>query len=411
MPDELKPVLARQMEVYAGVPGHTDYHVGRLIDTLDDLGILDDTLVYYIIGDNGASAEGTINGTFNETFIFNGAASWRPPSSWRRRSTSSVDPRRTTTTRSVGRTRWTRRTSGPSRSRRTGAAPATARSCTGRTASPRTGELRSQFCHVIDVAPTVLDAAGLPAPTFVHGVQQMPHHGTSMTYSFDDADAVDATTSSTSRCSCNRGIYHQGWTAVTRHSTPWVIGADLPAIDDDVWELYGPDDWTQAHDIAGENPAKLAELQRLFLIEATKYNVFPLDDRRVERFNADLAGRPQLIQGTTQLLFGGMGRLSENSVLVTKNKSHAITANVTVPDGGADGVIIAQGGAFAGWSLYVNDGTPTYCYNLLGLQRFIIEGDRPFRRAITRCAWSSTTTAAGSPRAAPSASTSTATRR
>src|SRR4029077_15582792 len=158
----------------------------------------------------------------------------------------------------------------------------------------------------------------------------------------------------------NRGVYHQGWTAVTRHSTPWVM-EDLLAIDDDVWELYGPNDWTQARDIASQNPAKLAELQRLFLIEATKYNVLPLDDRRVERFNADLAGRPQLIRGKSQLLFGGMGRLSENSVLVTKNKSHAITANLTVSDGSAEGVIIARGGAFAGWSLYLHEGKPAYC--------------------------------------------------
>jgi arylsulfatase len=143
-----------------------------------------------------------------------------------------------------------------------------------------------------------------------------------------------------------------------------------------VWELYGPDDWTQARNIAAENPAKLTELQRLFLIEAARYNVLPLDDRRVERFNADLAGRPQLIKGSTQLLFGGMGRLSENSVLVTKNKSHAVTANLTVPDAGAEGVIIAQGGAFAGWSLYAKDDKPRYCYNLLGLQRTVIEGTR-----------------------------------
>ena len=173
----------------------------------------------------------------------------------------------------------------------------------------------------------------------------------------------------------NRGVYHQGWTACTRHTTPWVV-APTPPIDDDVWELYGPDDWTQARNLADENPAKLAELQRLFLIEATKYNVLPLDDRRVERFNADLAGRPQLIKGNTQLLFGGMGRLSENSVIVIKNKSHAVTANLTVPDQGAEGVIIAQGGAFAGWSLYVKDGKPRYCYNTLGVMSSTVEGDR-----------------------------------
>jgi arylsulfatase len=174
----------------------------------------------------------------------------------------------------------------------------------------------------------------------------------------------------------NRGIYHEGWTAVTRHSTPWAFGAELPAYDDDVWELYGPDDWTQARDRAEEMPEKLRELQRLFLIEAVKYNVLPLDDRRVERLNADLAGRPTLTHGRSQLLFGGMGRLTENVVVVTKNKSHAVTAQVVVPHDGARGVMIAQGGAFGGWSLYAKDGgAPVYCYNLFGLQRFKIEGD------------------------------------
>jgi hypothetical protein len=177
---------------------------------------------------------------------------------------------------------------------------------------------------------------------------------------------------------CNRGIYHQGWTAVTRHSTPWAFGAKLPAFDDDVWELYSPDDWTQAHDIAKDNPQKLAELQRLFLLEAAKYNVFPLDDRRVERLNADLAGRPQLVKGNRQLLFGGMGRLTENSVLVIKNKSHSITAQLIVPEAGAQGVIVAQGGAFGGFSLYAtDDGRPAYCYNLFGLQQFKVYGEQP----------------------------------
>jgi arylsulfatase len=174
---------------------------------------------------------------------------------------------------------------------------------------------------------------------------------------------------------CNRGIYHQGWTAVTRHSIPWILG-EAPALEDDRWELYAPDDWTQAHDLATEQPEKLAELQELFLSEARKYNVLPLDDRRAERFNADLAGRPQLVKGNTQLLFGGMGRLSENSIVVLKNKSHAVTADIVVPDGdgGATGVIIAQGGAFGGWTLYAHEGRPAYCYNLFGLERFKVHG-------------------------------------
>jgi hypothetical protein len=237
-------------------------------------------------------------------------------------------------------------------------------------------EIRSQFHNVIDLAPTVLEATGLPEPVSVNGVQQMPLEGVSMAYSFDDAKAEERHTTQYFEMFCNRGIYHEGWTAVTRHSTPWVA-TEVPAFDDDVWELYGPDDWTQAHDLSKEQPEKLAELQRLFLIEAGKYNVFPLDDRRFERFNPDLAGRPQLVRGNSQLLFGGMGRLSENSVVVIKNKSHAITAQLDVPDGGANGVIVAQGGALGGFALYVNDGKPAYCYNLFGLQRFKVYGTEP----------------------------------
>ena len=238
------------------------------------------------------------------------------------------------------------------------------------------GELRHQFHHVIDVAPTILEAAGLPAPTFVHGIQQAPIEGVSMAYSFDDADAEDRHTTQYFEMFVNRGIYHNGWTAVTRHSIPWVRRRKV-AIDDDVWELYAPDDWTQAHDLAAEEPEQLAKLQRQFIIEAGKYNVLPLDDRRFERFNADLAGRPQLIKGNSQVLFGGMGRLSENSLLVLKNKSHSVTAEIVVPEGGASGTIVAQGGAFGGWSLYMTDGKPAYCYNLFGLQRFKVYGGDP----------------------------------
>jgi arylsulfatase len=197
-----------------------------------------------------------------------------------------------------------------------------------------------------------------------------------MTYSFDGANEADRHETQYFEMFCNRGIYHQGWTAVTRHSTPWVVASDLPALDDDVWELYDTStDWSQARNLAGELPEKLAELQQLWLDEARKYNVLPLDDRRIERFNAELVGRPELVTGNSQLLFGGMGRLSENSLLNIKNKSHAVTAEIEVPESGAEGVIVAQGGAFAGWSLYTKDGRPKYCYNLLGLKRFMIETD------------------------------------
>ena len=238
------------------------------------------------------------------------------------------------------------------------------------------GEIRSQFHHVIDVAPTILEAAGLPEPVFVNGVQQRPIEGVSMLYSFNDAKAAERHETQYFEMVGNRGIYHKGWTAVTRHRTPWVTGSvKLPAFDDDVWELYDTTtDWSQSKDLAKENPEKLHELQRLWLIEAVKYNVLPLDDRFAERANPDLAGRPQLIKGNRQLLFGGMGRLTESSIVNYKNKSHAVTAEVVVPPSGAEGVIIAVGGIIGGWSLYAKDGKLKYHYNFYGLNRYTVEG-------------------------------------
>ena len=195
-------------------------------------------------------------------------------------------------------------------------------------------------------------------------------------YSFNDAKAAERHETQYFEMAGNRGIYHKGWTAVTRHRTPWLTGhVQLPAFDDDVWELYDTNtDWTQSKDLAKANPEKLHELQRLWLIEAVKYNVLPLDDRFAERANPDIAGRPQLIKGTRQLLFGGMGRLTESSVVNTKNKSHSVTAEVVVPQSGAEGVIVALGGIIGGWSLYAKDGKPKYCYNFFGVHRYTIEG-------------------------------------
>jgi arylsulfatase len=374
-PEELKPVLARQMEVYAGFMEHTDHHVGRVIDALADLEILDDTLVYVMVGDNGASAEGTPNGTFNEMLVLNGAAQLETVEFMASRIDKFGTPEAYNHY-AVGWAhamdtpyQWTKQVASHWGGTRNGTIVHWPRGIKAK------GELRTQFSHVIDVAATVLDAAGLPEPTFVHGVQQMPLQGKSMVPTFDNAGEPEYRETQYFEMFCNRGIYHKGWTAVTRHSTPWIMQPELPDFDDDVWELYGPDDWTQSHDVANEQPEKLHELRRLFEIEAVKYNVLPLDDRRVERFNPDLAGRPQLVKGNRQLLFGGMGRLTENSIVALKNKSHAVTAEIEVPESGAEGVIVAQGGAFGGWSLYVKDGKPAYCYNLFGLQRSKVYGD------------------------------------
>jgi len=374
MPDDLKPILARQMEVYAGFMEHTDHHAGRLVDALAELELLDDTLVYVMIGDNGASAEGTPNGCFNELVVLNGAGGLETVEFMTSRIDDFGTPRAYNHY-AVGWAhamdtpyQWTKQVASHWGGTRNGAIVHWPNRIKAN------GEIRTQFHHVIDVAATILDLAGLPEPTFVHGVQQMPLHGVSMAPSFDDAAAPERRETQYFEMFCNRGIYHQGWTAVTRHSIPWVL-EEAPPLEADVWELYAPDDWTQARDIAEEQPEKLAELQRLFMLEAAKYNVFPLDDRRAERFNPDLAGRPQLTRGNSQLLFGGMRRLTENSVVAIKNKSHSVTAQIVVPEAGGQGVIISQGGAFGGFSVYMKDGKPAYCYNLFGLQRFTVSDE------------------------------------
>ncbi len=379
MPEELKPVLARQMEVYAGFLEHTDHHVGRLIDTLADLEVLDDTIVYYIIGDNGASAEGTMNGAFNELANFNGMAALETPEFMLSKMDDFGGPD-SYNHYSVGWAwandtpfQWTKQVASHWGGTRNGTIVHWPNGI------QQPGGLRSQFTHVIDLAPTILEAAGIPEPTMVNGVLQSPMEGTSMLYSFNEADAPERHDLQYFEMFANRGIYHQGWSAVTKHKTPWVmVGGVLPAFDDDVWELYdGNSDYSQARNLAADNPEKLAELQRLWLIEATKYNVLPLDDRSMERALAESAGRPTLIHGNSQLFFAGMGRLSENSVVNIKNKSFSVTAEVEVPGAGANGVIIAQGGRFGGWSLYLKDGTAKFVYNVLGIHEFTTEAETP----------------------------------
>src|SRR6478752_1842113 len=372
MPDELKPVLERQMEVYAGSLEHTDVQVGRLVDALEELEILDNTIVYYIIGDNGASAEGTMNGAFNEMANFNGMADLETPEFMLSKMDDFGSPS-SYNHYSVGWAwamntpfQWTKQVASHWGGTRNG----TIVHWPDGIAEP--GGVRSQFTHVIDVAPTILEAAGLPEPAMVNGVMQSPMEGTSMLYSFDDQAAPERHDLQYFEMFGNRGIYHRGWSAVTKHRTPWIMtGGTLPAFDDDVWELYdGNADFSQARDLVAEQPEMLAKLQRLWIIEATKYGVLPIDDRGAERLNPALAGRPTLIHGTSQQFFPGMGRLSENSVVSIKNKSFSVTAEVDVPTGGASGVVIAQGGRFGGWSLYLHDGRPKFVYNVLGIHEF-----------------------------------------
>ena len=379
MPEELKPVLARQMEVYAGFLEHTDHHVGRLIDALADLEVLEDTIVYYIIGDNGASAEGTMNGAFNELANFNGMAALETPEFMLSKMDSFGGPD-SYNHYSVGWAwandtpfQWTKQVASHWGGTRNGTIVHWPNGI------QQPGGLRSQFTHVIDLAPTILEAAGLPEPTMVNGVLQSPMEGTSMLYSFNEPESPERHDLQYFEMFGNRGIYHRGWSAVTKHKTPWImVGGVIPAFDDDVWELYdGTSDYSQARNLAAENPEKLAALQRLWLIEATKYNVLPMDDRMMERAIAEIAGRPSLIHGNSQLFFAGMGRLSENSVVNIKNKSFSVTAEVEVPDGGVEGVIIAQGGRFGGWALYLKEGKATFVYNVLGIHEFTTGAETP----------------------------------
>src|SRR6266478_2905769 len=342
MPAALKPVLVRQMEVYAGFMEYVDHHVGRLVDSIKKLNLLDDTLIYYIIGDNGASAEGTLHGTYNEMINFNGASALETPEFLMARLDKLGGPE-SYNHYAVGWAhamntpyQWTKQVASHFGGTRNGTIVHWPKGITSK------GETRHQFHHLIDVGPTILEAAQLPQPSIVNGVGQFPMQGVSMLYSFNDETAAERHETQYFEMFGNRGIYHKGWTAVTRHRTPWVmIGEKTPAFDDDVWELYDTTkDWSQANDLSKQMPEKLHELQRLWLIEAVRYNVLPLDDNIAARFNADTAGRPVLVKGKTQLLFGGMGRLSENCVLNIKNKSHSVTAEIEVPQTGAEGVII-----------------------------------------------------------------------
>jgi arylsulfatase A-like enzyme len=373
--DEHK-LFARQMEVFAGYGEFADHEAGRLVKAIEDLGQIDNTLVFYILGDNGASAEGGANGLFNEATYFNGveekvedilkhydelggpssynhyAAGWAvagdTPFTWTKQVASSYGG-----TRNGMVAHW------PSRIK-------------------ARGEVRSQWHHVIDIAPTILEAAGLPEPKMVNGTPQTPIEGVSLLYTLDGAQAPSRHTTQYFEIFCNRAIYHDGWLAGTIHKAPWEP-KPRTTLESDVWELYDTrTDFSLASDVAAKEPAKLKELQDLFLKEAVKNHVLPLDDRLLERLNAGLVGRPDLMAGRTSLaLYEGMTGMSENAFINVKNRSHSITAEVEVPSAGAEGVVLCQAGRFGGWSLYFKAGKPTYTYNWLGLAKATIAASEP----------------------------------
>ena len=362
-------LFARQMETFAGFGEMTDHEVGRLVQSLQDLGKLDNTLFFYIVGDNGSSAEGGPDGTYNETLALNGIVSdvtsqlkhiddWGGPSTF---------PHFSIGWALAGNTpfQWTKQVASHFGGTRNGLVVRWPKGIQAK------GEVRSQFCHVIDIAPTALEAATLPQPTMVDGAKQYPMDGVSMAYSFNDANAKERHTTQYFEMFGNRAIYHDGWVAATRHSIPWLMGVTLPKFDEDKWELYNVnEDFSEANDLAAQNPAKLKELQALFTKEAIRNHVYPLDDRRAERFNAEIAGRPELIgKRTSMALHEGMTGIAEDAFINTKGKSFSVTADVDVPKSGGEGVIIAQAGRFGGWSLYMKGGRAHQCYNFGGLVR------------------------------------------
>ncbi len=369
MSADQKRLFERQMETFAAFAAHTDHEVGRLVAQLQTIGALENTLFYYIVGDNGASAEGGPEGTFNEMMALNGIIgkadqmmshidTWGGPTTF---------PHFAIGWAWAGNTpfQWTMQVASHFGGTRNGMVLRWPEGIKAK------AEIRSQFHHVIDVAPTVLEAAKLPEPRIVNGVEQYPMDGVSMLYTVDDARAADKRTTQYFEMFANRGIYHDGWTASTRHSTPWVMGVKLPDLKDDVWELYHvAEDFSQADNLATQNPTKLKELQDLFMKEAERNHVLPIDDRRAERFNPAIAGRPDLLAGRTTLtVYEGMTGMMENAFINVKGVRHSITAEVIVPDARTEGVIIAQAGYFGGWTLYMKGGQVHHEYNFFGLER------------------------------------------
>jgi arylsulfatase len=370
-PDQQR-LFARQMEVFAAFAAHTDYEIGRVVKAIEDLGELDNTLIMYEVGDNGASAEGGMDGMFNEMTYFNGVVEkvpdmlknidkWGGPETF---------PHMAAGWAIAGNTpfMWAKQVAGNfggTRNPLVVSWPARIKA---------KGEIRTQFQHVTDIAPTVLEAAGIPEPKTVNGVAQTPMEGVSMVYTFDDAKAAGRHTTQYFEIFGNRALYHEGWVAATIHKAPWEA-APRRALADDVWELYNVDeDFSEATDLAAGNPAKLKEMQALFMKEAEKYRVLPIDDRSIERLDPAIAGRPDLMAGRKSLtVYEGMVGMMENAFINVKNQSVTITADVEVR-AGASGVILCQGGQFGGWSLYMKDGKPAYTYNYVGLQEYTING-------------------------------------
>ena len=372
-----KHLFAHQMEVYAGFAEHTDNEVGRLVGAIEDLGRMDNTLFLYVVGDNGASAEGQMSGVFNEMTYFNGVQEtvqdmlkhyneWGGPSTYPHYSAGwavALDAPFS----------WTKQVASDFGGTRNGMVahwPARIKS---------KGEVRSQFSHVIDIAPTVFEATGIPAPRMVNGFQQDPIEGTSFLYSFDDASAKEKHSVQYFEMFGNRAIYSDGWYARTIHRAAW-NQKPYASLADDKWELYNSnEDFSLSTDVAAQNPDKLKELQSLFMSEGEKYHVLPIDDRLLERLDAASVGRPTIMEGRKSVTLGeGMKGMGVDIFISTRNTSYSITAEAEVSASG-NGVIVCQGGRFGGFSFYVKGGKPMFAYNYLGLESYNVSSSQTLK--------------------------------
>lgn len=365
-----KKLFTRQMEVYAGFAQHTDYEIGRLVDSLEEMGILDNTIIIYIAGDNGTSSEGQMNGMYQEMTYFNqvpetvegmlthydewGSASTYPhfAAGWAVALDSPFA--------------WTKQMAADFGGTRNGMVMHWPNGIKSK------GEIRNHFSHVIDIAPTIYELSGIPAPKMVNGIEQDPIEGTSMAYTFAEPKAKERHTVQYFEMFGNRAIYSDGWMARVLHRAPWQF-KPYNTLQNDVWELYNVDeDFSLSNNIASKNAKKLKELQDLFMVEAEKYHVLPIDDRAVERTNAKLVGRPTVMGDRTSVTYGeGMKGMGVDVFIDLRNTSYTITADVEV-DANGNGVIVCQGGRFGGLSLYLKGGKPMFAYNYLGLESYYV---------------------------------------
>jgi arylsulfatase len=375
-----KKLFARQAEVFAAYAAYTDHEIGRVIQAVEDMGKLDNTLIIYISGDNGTSPEGTTRGTPNQYTAYNGildlpiVEQLKAYDAW---GSAATYPHMAVAWSWAFDTpfKWTKEVASHFGGTRQGMAIAWPNRIKD------AGGIRTQFHHMIDIVPTILEATGIPAPLMVNGIAQKPIEGVSMLYTFDkaNADAPSTRTTQYFEMFANRAIYHDGWIAATTPpAPPWLLGtAKLPTdvVNGYKWELYNlKEDYSEYNDLAAKMPDKLREMQELFLVEATKYNVFPLDNSVLPRI---IAARPSATAARTIFTYSGeMPSTPESDAPSILNKSYTITAEVEIPQGGAEGMLVTTGGRFGGYGLYLLKGKPVFLYNFLDLERFRWEGEQ-----------------------------------